>query len=362
MKAVFLLQWRRFYRQPLLVLAMFALTVIFVSVSAAGGGEEPVLVPVYTESLKQEQALEWVERLNAEKLFAFKWMQPSEARSYVAEGDVPQAVELMEEDYRLLVGREDPARLALDSMLRRVYSEELRLEDAAQEVPQIRELMDSALSDPALQLSADSLQGKGDGDKLQLLFGMTLFFVIYTIMFSLVRIVDEKRTGTWNRMILSPVRKWQMYLGHLGFSFLIGFSQIALIFLLFRYAFGFEMGDRFWLMIVISACYTFSIVALGLMIISLIAKPQQLSAVIPIVATGMAMVGGAFWPIELVTNEILLTVSKVLPITYGLEALTSVAVYGNGLQSVAMPLVMLLGFGGICMAIGIRLLEWRSVS
>ncbi|MFP3323168.1 ABC transporter permease [Planococcus sp. SIMBA_160] len=362
MKAVFLLQWRRFYRQPLLVLAMFGLTVIFVSVSAAGGQDEPANVPVYTESLEQEQALDWVERLNSEQQFTFEWMPEPEARSYVAEGDVPQAVELMETDYRLLVGREDPARLALDSLLRRVYSEELRLEDAAQEMPDIRELMDSALSDPALEISAGSLQGSGDGDELQLLFGMTLFFVIYTIMFSLVRIVDEKRTGTWNRMIMSPVRKWQMYFGHLGFSFLIGFSQIALIFLLFRYAFGFELGDRFWLLIVIAACYTFAIVALGLLIISLISKPQQLSAVIPIVATGMAMVGGAFWPIELVTNEILLAAAKALPITYGLEALTSVAVYGNGLQSVMMPLAMLLGFGGICMAIAIRLLEWRSAS
>lgn len=194
--------------------------------------------------------------------------------------------------------------------------------------------MESALSDSALSLSVESLQGEEDSfqynGQLQLLFGMTLFFVIYTIMFSLVRIVDEKRTGTWSRMIISPVRKWQMYLGHLGYSFLIGFSQITLIFLLFRFAFGFELGERFWLLIAIAACYTFSIVAFGLLIISLITKPQQLGAVIPIVATGMAMVGGAFWPIELVTNEILLAVSKALPITYGLQALTSVAVYGNG--------------------------------
>ncbi|MDE4086074.1 ABC transporter permease [Planococcus maritimus] len=366
MKAVFLLQWRRFYRKPMLVLAMFGLTVIFVSVTAAGGQSGPQMTPVYAdESMSELQAQRWLERLNGGDQFQFELMAESEARSYVAEGDVSQAVNLLETDYRLLVGREDPARFALDSFLRRIYSEELRLENAEQTTPGIRADMESSLADPALTLTVESLQGEDSfqyNGQLQLLFGMTLFFVIYTIMFSLVRIVDEKRTGTWSRMIISPVRKWQMYLGHLGYSFLIGFSQITLIFLLFRFAFGFELGERFWLLIAIAACYTFSIVALGLLIISLITKPQQLGAVIPIVATGMAMVGGAFWPIELVTNEILLAVSKALPITYGLQALTSVAVYGNGVQAVAMPLLLLLGFGSICLAIAIRLMEWRSAS
>lgn len=367
MKAVYLLQWRRFYRRPLLVLAMFGLTVIFVSVTAAGNPSSPQTIPAFAgESVSGAEAQVWVERLNDEGQFLFELMPESQARTYVAEGDVSQAVKLLEADYRLLVGREDPARFALDSLLRRTYSEQLRLESAQIDTPNIRGEVELSLSEPALALSVESLQGDEDSfqynGELQLLFGMTLFFVIYTIMFSLVRIVDEKRTGTWNRMIISPVAKWQMYMGHLGYSFLIGFSQITLLFLLFRFAFGFELGNHFWLLILIAACYTFSIVALGLLIISVITKPQQLGAVIPIVATGMAMVGGAFWPIELVTNDILLAISKVLPITYGIQALNSVAVYGNGLEAVIWPLLLLLGFGGVCMAIGIRLLEWRSSS
>ncbi|MBT2581619.1 ABC transporter permease [Planococcus sp. ISL-109] len=321
--------------------------------------------PIYADaSMSDTEMQEWLERLNAEQRFLFELMPESLAREHVAEGDVPQAVKLLEADYRLVVGREDSSRFALDSFLRRSYTEELRLRNAEQQTPGIREQVEGSLSDPALTLSVASAQGAQDSfqydGELQLLFGMTLFFVIYTIMFSLVRIVDEKRTGTWSRMIISPATKWQIYLGHLGYSFLIGFSQISLIFLLFRFAFGFDLGEHFWLLILIAACYTFSIVALGLLIMSLITKPQQLGAVIPIIATGMAMVGGAFWPTELVSNEVLLTIAKVLPITYGLEALKSVAVYGNGFESIVLPPALLLGFGGVCMAIAIRLLEWRT--
>ncbi|TAA73234.1 ABC transporter permease [Planococcus salinarum] len=367
MKAVFLLQWRRFYRKPLLVVTMFGLTVIFVSVSAAGNQGGPQAVPLYADqSLTEREANDWLERLNDDDRFAFELMPESRARTLVADGNVGHAVKLLTTDYRLLVGREDPNRFVLDSYLRRTYSEELSLQRAEQAVPGIREQVESSRDNPPLTLTVTSRQGEEDSfqynGELQLLFGMTLFFVIYTIMFSLVRIVDEKRTGTWSRMIISPVRKWQIYLGHLGYSFLVGFSQITLIFLLFRFAFGFDLGDHFWLLIAIAACYTFSIVALGLLIISLVTKPQQLGAVIPIIATGMAMVGGAFWPIELVSNEILLAIAKVLPITYGIEALTTVAVYGEGVEAILLQLAVLIGFGAICMVIGIRLLEWRSAS
>ncbi|HSJ37739.1 MAG TPA: ABC transporter permease [Planococcus sp. (in: firmicutes)] len=367
MKAVFLLQWRRFYRKPLLVVTMFGLTVIFVSVTAAGSQGGPQFIPLYAdESLTHGEAQEWLERLNEDGRFAFELMPESQARERVADGDVGHAVKLLQTDYRLLVGRENPNRFVLDSYLRRAYSEELSLQKAEQETPGIREQMEASQSNPALTLTVASQQGEDDSfqydGELQLLFGMTLFFVIYTIMFSLVRIVTEKQTGTWSRMIISPVKKWQIYLGHLGYSFLIGFAQITLIFLLFRFAFGFDLGDHFWLLIAIAACYTFAIVALGLLIISLVTKPQQLGAVIPIIATGMAMVGGAFWPIELVSNEILLAIAKVLPITYGIEALTTVAVYGEGVEAILLPVAVLIGFGVICMAIGIRLLEWRTSS
>lgn len=103
------------------------------------GQSGPQMIPVYAdESMSELQAQTWLELLNSGDQFQFELMAETEARSYVAEGDVSQAVNLLETDYRLLVGREDPARFALDSFLRRIYSEELRLENAEQTTPGIR--------------------------------------------------------------------------------------------------------------------------------------------------------------------------------------------------------------------------------
>src|SRR5690606_42084865 len=50
---------------------------------------------------------------------------------------------------------------------------------------------------------------------LQSVFGFSLFFVIYTIGFNVISILNEKQQGVWDRVILSPVRKWQMYTANL---------------------------------------------------------------------------------------------------------------------------------------------------
>ena len=66
------------------------------------------------------------------------------------------------------------------------------------------------------------------------MFGFTLFFVIYTIAYNVLPILIEKNEGVWDRMILSPLRKWEMYAANFIYSFVTGYLQVLLIFLDFR--------------------------------------------------------------------------------------------------------------------------------
>src|SRR5699024_4947680 len=43
------------------------------------------------------------------------------------------------------------------------------------------------------------------------LYGMALFLVIYTIAYSVFQMLVEKKSGIWDRIILSPAKKWEMY-------------------------------------------------------------------------------------------------------------------------------------------------------
>lgn len=366
MISVFLLQWQRFRRAPAMILSFLVMTVVFVALlSGNDPAERPPILAYADDSLGEAAAEEWLASLNETEEFEFQLMREKQVREAVSAGDAPLGLRLMDGDYRILLAADDVSRFALEAFLNRKYQQEMRLGQVEQQVPgsDIRTQAAAAMKEPALQVVTSTLDGKEEfqyDNRLQMLFGMTLFFSVYTIMFSLVKIVEEKKQGTWNRLILSPVGKLAIYLGHLAYSFAIGYFQIVLIFVLFKYIFHFDVGDRFGAILLIAACYTFAIVALGLLVTSLLSRPPQLKAVIPIMATGMAMIGGAFWPIELVNNGMLLAISKVLPITYGLDALKGVALYNRSWPELSEPISFLLLFGVVCIGIGISLMERRT--
>src|SRR5690625_5951851 len=57
----------------------------------------------------------------------------------------------------------------------------------------------------------------------------------------LMNLIEEKRTGTWNRLIFSPISKTQLYLGHLSHYYLVGLGQIILSFFILTSVLG-EIG------------------------------------------------------------------------------------------------------------------------
>ena len=364
MISVFLLQWQRFRRAPFLVLSMLGMTIVFIMVMAGANTGGSLTIPAYSDSsLDETQQAEWLSALNGSDEVQFELMPQNEARQKVADGSAAMALQLMADDYRLLVVADDPASFEVESYINQVYTQELSIRGLEQQgaTGDVRERIDRLLAEPPLTVETASLDGEAESfvydSQLQMLFGMSLFFAVYTILFSLKKIVEEKQFGTWNRMILSPLKKWQIYLGHMAYSFSIGFIQILLVFLLFKFVFKFDIGNQFGLLLLIVSAYLFAIVALGMLVMGLVQTPQQLQATIPILATGMAMIGGAFWPIELVSNNILIGISKMLPITYGLDALKSVAIHGNGILAVIGPMMRMLLIGVLLMAAGIGVME-----
>lgn len=196
--------------------------------------------------------------------------------------------------------------------------------------------------------------------QLQVMLGFTLFFTIYTIMFSIGEIMNDKKHGVWNRLIISPLTKLQIYFGNFLFSFTIGFAQMLLLILLSKFIIGVNWGDHLFLVFIILACYIFSIMAIGMFLVSISKNVQQLNSIVPIFAVSMAMLGGAFWPMEIVTAKALILLSKINPVTYGMQAIKDVVLLDVSWNSIVVPCAILLLIGLIFMSIGVRLLEQKT--
>lgn len=196
--------------------------------------------------------------------------------------------------------------------------------------------------------------------QLQVMLGFTLFFTIYTIMFSIGEIMNDKKHGVWNRLIISPLTKLQLYFGNFLFSFTIGFAQMLLLILLSKFIIGVNWGDHLFLVFIILACYIFSIMAIGMFLVSVSKNVQQLNSIVPIFAVSMAMLGGAFWPMEIVTAKALILLSKINPVTYGMQAIKDVVLLDVSWNSIVVPCAVLLLIGLIFMSIGVRLMEQNT--
>lgn len=344
---------------------MILMTVLF---TFAIGSQADHQVTVYTyyddTDVTVAEAEQWITQLNASESFKFILTDEEKAINRVMDRRADYALELQINDFQIVAAVNDSNVRVLQQYVRSVFERELMIDAAAGNDDEgFREQLSERLQDPILTIEASTINAEQDfvyDARVQSLFGFTLFFLIYTISFSINAVLEEKNTGVWDRVILSPVSKVAMYSGHLVYSFLVGMLQSIVVFTLFRYAFKFPLGDHYMTMVALTAVYIFAIVALGMMLVGLVQTPQQMNVLIPIVGVSFAMLGGAYWPIEIVTNPVLIALSKIVPVTYGMEALKGVVYYGHGWAELIQPVSIMVLFGVICMGIGINLIERRG--
>lgn len=359
---------RLFVRKPLLLLSMTAMSLVFAFLMGTSEYTR-IMVPVYSNTIDHLENTELMNRLNQSESFNFKIVTEEEAKKTISEGDVEAGIELSPDSYKLIIAAKTANLPIIQNYVQSVYSD-LLLEDNLRESLEGQheinpdELIESINETSIFTVEVKSFRGADTqiyDNNLQTIFGLSLFFVIYTISYNVLQILQEKQQGVWDRLILSPLRKWQMYAGNLLYSFTAGYIQVVLIFMVFQYLVGVDFHGGFTKTLIVLIPYVFSIVALSMFVVSLVKNSQMFQAVIPFMSVGLSMIGGAYWPIEIVSSEFLLQLAKFDPILYGMEALKGVTIYGASVSEMLYPMSILVLIGVVFIGIGINLMERRSV-
>lgn len=196
--------------------------------------------------------------------------------------------------------------------------------------------------------------------QLQTVFGFAVFFVIYTIAYNVMNLLLAKQSGIWDRFILSPAKKWEMYLGILLYAFILGYIQVVIVFSIFHYVLDIDFYDGFGKTLIILIPYVLSIVSLSVFLAGISKNVQTFDVLVPLISVSFAMIGGAYWPIEIVSNKILLTLSEFVPIYHIMEAFKAVTIYGEGLSATLFPVSILLLMSVVFMGLGLNLMERRQ--
>jgi len=196
----------------------------------------------------------------------------------------------------------------------------------------------------SLELKIDSYYGSDDMNTLDylgpLLIGFFIFFFVFLI--SGVSFLRERTTGTLERLLATPIRRYEVVLGYLiGFG-VFTILQSAIISAYSIWVLEIYNVGNIGLILVISIVIALCALSFGMFISAFANNELQVIQFIPIVIVPQAFFAGIF-PIRDM-EEALQILSKCMPLTYAGEALRDVMTCGASLYDVAPNLLVLLGF------------------
>lgn len=365
MKTVIWTQFLKDKRNPYVLLLLIAAAVIATLVFT-GGMNTPLKVAIFSEEENAAEIEEkWEALLNTDDSFQFVITDSEKARKDVREGRSDVAVKLMETDYRLVATGEIPNVYIVEQHVDQVFREEAQLHAIAElnESENSRETVESFLADAPFQMEMRALDNEALPNfdmRTQLLFAFTFFIAMMILGFRVNNVNKDKAIGIWDRMTLSPISKTSMYTGYIVYSFLITMFQIVVVLVLFKYVMNYNLGDNFGLILLIAACFTFSMISIAMLLTGFIKKQDQFYAIYPTLVPMIPVISGAYMPPGTITNPVLLFIADLFPMAHAMEATISVIFYDASFQDVLMQILWMILIGVVTIGIGINLIERRS--
>ncbi|PDZ65469.1 ABC transporter permease [Bacillus sp. SH7-1] len=172
------------------------------------------------------------------------------------------------------------------------------------------------------------------------LIGFFTFFFVFIL--SGVSFVRERLSGTLERLLSTPVRRWEIVVGYIiGFG-IFAFIQSIIIVSFSVYILDLYVAGSIWLTLLITCMLSLTALTLGTFLSAYANNEFQMIQFIPLVIVPQIFFSGLF-PIESM-NKWLQMLGKLFPLTYGADAMRQVMIRNQGITEIALDLTVLLLF------------------
>jgi ABC-2 type transport system permease protein len=190
--------------------------------------------------------------------------------------------------------------------------------------------------------------------------GFTVLFVFLAAQSTARSIYEEKKIGSFRRLVAAPLSKTQLLVGKLLPNFITNLAQIVVIF-----AFG-SLGMRLLGLtplpidkapigtILVALDLALCSSALGIAIAGVARTENQISGLSTLLLWGMGLLGGSLVPLFLL-ERFMGKIPMIVPHYWAIRAFDDLLIRRLGLADISLDLVVLLGFSLVFFAIGL----WR---
>lgn len=218
------------------------------------------------------------------------------------------------------------------------------------------------LSSPAITYKSENVStDKKDGlDGLSYTaIGIFVLFIMFFVMSSAGSILEEKETGTWNRVVATPTGDYSIMGGYMLGSLVQGWIQVGLLVIVSRFIFKVNWGNSFLGLFLLFTCFLIAVIGLGVALSSLVKSKAQLSILSPIITMPTCLIAGCMWPRE-VMPDFMQTIANFVPQTWVMKGMTDLVSRGSDISAVLLPCAVLMVFAVIFFIVGLTFLSFKN--
>lgn len=172
------------------------------------------------------------------------------------------------------------------------------------------------------------------------LIGLFVFFFVFLL--SGVTFLRERTQGTLERILATPLKRWEIVIGYLaGFGIFIVIQSVVIV-LYTIYVLGMYIEGSIMSVLVVTVLLAFMAQSLGTLLSAFAKNEFQMIQFVPLVIVPQVFFSGIFPTEQVAWINI---ISKIMPLTYGSDALKEIMLRGEQLSAVYVDMgIMILFF------------------
>ncbi|MBY0013592.1 ABC transporter permease [Paenibacillus typhae] len=186
-----------------------------------------------------------------------------------------------------------------------------------------------------------------------IMIGVFIFFFVFLI--AGVSFLRERTTGTLERLLSTPLKRWEIVIGYVcGFG-IFTVVQALLISWFSIQVLGIMMAGSFGYVLLITLLLAITALTLGTLLSAFAGNELQMIQFIPLVIVPQIFLSGLF-PLDTLPLW-LQRVGLATPIYYGAQALMDIMIRGKGWSAIALDAYVLVGFSLLFMVLNVLALR-----
>jgi ABC-2 type transport system permease protein len=179
---------------------------------------------------------------------------------------------------------------------------------------------------------------------------ITVLVTVTTMLLTGMGLVREKEIGTFEQLIVTPIRPFQLLIGKLLPFAVIGFIELSVALLVGTLWFGIPFEGNPGLILLATVFFLLNTLGIGLFISTVTSTQQQALFVAWFMMVFCMLMSGFFYPIENMPGWAQ-DITLINPLRYYLSILREVFLKGSHLRDLLMDYAMLALLGSIILSV-----------